>query len=276
MQPHQQREYTQCLICEKPLGHDSRSEGYMFCHSHRICSVCDAPLSPPQLRLCLKQYLESLEGQEDEKADRLDYNNVVITHPFCQLPLTKFNGQATVTQDGFQNISFSQSDIDLLNLIRLTCSPDPELSQITNENLAMDKAEVLLKNKDLEKKILFEVRMEAVLSMIKIVIRKDPKFRKNYLEEREKEFKSTKSPKEPQDIKDFKSVKEIKQYSEKVSLEAMIELHGLNPENRSENIKIYENRIKTIKTLMAKMNLSEPIAQEMCDKSLIQSGVFKR
>lgn len=88
---------SECSICNRPLGQESKDLGYLVCHDHRLCTVCNIDVSPHEVIYCLT-------------------NKVNVTHARCL---------------SFTEVPQVQSQLDLLNLRRLlteTCVRISELS----------------------------------------------------------------------------------------------------------------------------------------------------
>lgn len=95
----------ECKRCNAPLGLESRESGFHFCHKCRICTVCKQPLSAAETVTALTE-LESV-------------------HIRCMSKVPP-NSMGEITEDHLQ----------YLNMFRLMISPDPNLNEKTNEDIA--------------------------------------------------------------------------------------------------------------------------------------------
>lgn len=162
-----QLEFTTCIVCQKPLGADSRDAAMRLCHEHRKCSKCEKPLNAREQQLCHDRVIE----------DNAPIESLEVIHPRCEA-LT----HPTFEQDPTRSIK--QSEYDYLNMVRLPM-PDIQLSVTTNENNGMIYCNRLVVDMTFEEKLLFERILQAALAQCQIAVHTDPKFKKDALKERE-------------------------------------------------------------------------------------------
>lgn len=66
---------TECLICQKPLGSESRDLGIPVCHEHRKCSKCGRDVQLVEIEYCLKNKYPITHARELALSDQtLDTN----------------------------------------------------------------------------------------------------------------------------------------------------------------------------------------------------------
>lgn len=164
--------FTECVICKKPLGQESRDLEMRLCHEHRKCSKCEQDLRPAEQKWAHEKALESSDSIE-------------VIHPRCAV-LT----HPTPEQD--PTLSIKQSEYDYLNLIRLMIEPDQDLSVITNENNAMIRVQQWMTGlSSFDDKSVALKKLEACVAQASIIVRTDPKYRKDALKERDAKREKT-------------------------------------------------------------------------------------
>ena len=161
-------DFTECVVCQKPLGADSRDARMRLCHEHRKCVVCGRDLNAIEQRLAHDTSVAN-DGEPIEPV-----------HPRC-----KAATHPTIEQD--PTLSIKQSEYDYLNMLRLMVIPDEQLSVTTNENNAMIQCNRLITSMaSFDEKLLHLRMLEACVAQASIAVRTDPKYRKDALAEREK------------------------------------------------------------------------------------------
>src|SRR5215472_17418715 len=105
-----------CVICQKPLGQDSKDLGYTLCHEHRKCIYCEQNISPAENATCLKALGERRAGNGSQP----DYTEIVVTHASCWIYHHKKEDDPEVT--------VRQSTYDFANLCRLAIMPEMHLN----------------------------------------------------------------------------------------------------------------------------------------------------
>ena len=244
---------TECQICQNPLGSESRDLGYYFCHNHRICGVCEEPITARESKWCFESYLDSLK--ENENLEPLD---IEVIHPRCQkVPFEP-------------RVYIKQSEYDFLNLLRLTLIPQVELSSIENENNAALYGKQFLAGMDYERKALHLKRLEAYVEVNQSVLRQDPQFNRKYIEERDKEHAS-KAKQEK--VTSSRPVGRKPEAPKELQLGAFMELHGFTERKTAQKLM---NRWNDAINSLMKLGVPETEAREQCTQDLIKSGVFPK
>src|ERR1017187_9498577 len=150
---------SECLICSKPLGQESKDLDWRVCHAHRLCSVCGGEVRPIDVHNAQAKATEDSEPIE-------------ILHSRCAIASGKL---ATLSSD--PTISLKQSTYNLLNSARLMVDPDMALSIQTNENNAMIRStefirELLIGSMDYDKAYAHLKMLEACVANVSILIAK--------------------------------------------------------------------------------------------------------
>ncbi len=250
------KEYTECLICKKTLGADSREAGFMFCHDHRKCSICDGELNSNEARWCLKSYLEKYEKLDFKEGEAIDYSVITIVHPRCKA----IN----------HTVSISDSELDYLNLCRLLVTPNTDLSAVSNENIAMNASARLLKDMNHEQKLLHITMMQACIAQAQIIVKQDKEYKKDGLAEREKKH-FDKARREA--ITSTRPATKTSEDSEELQLGHFMELHEITERKLGlEYMKKYNNGVKQF----LKIGMAEQVARDMSIKALIDGGFIKK
>src|SRR5215467_9679643 len=234
--------HTECVVCDSPLGSETREAGVMFCHSHRLCIFCSEPLSETELKWCFKKFLESTP------LESLEPGNLELYRSRCAI-LNKKEPTVAVTQ----------SEFDLLNLIRLMITPDPQLSQVTNEDKAVVYSAKFIADMSFEQIGLHISMMEACIFNCRLTLKSDPNYRKDILTEREKEKRDRERLAQAPQVK-----QNNRQESLQIQVEHFIEMH--DPVNRDPAAvaKLVADMNKMIKTTMKSApNMKEEQARDM-------------
>lgn len=210
---------------------------------------CKEPLSVPELQWALSKHL----------TETPDLVGLDVIHPRCAVLNRTHESDPTRT--------ISQSEYDYLNLIRLSVTPNIELSTVTNENNAWLYSSKLVANMDFEQKSLHLKMLEACRAQVEVAIAQDPLRRKAYLEERERERFSTST------AKTSKATSGPKLGSKELQLKTFMELHGLTEMVSAE--KILNTRNKAVTALM-QVGFTEQDAIAACDRDLLKQGKLKK
>lgn len=241
------KEYNQCLICKANLGHETKLAELPFCHEHVKCSICNQAITAHEARWLLQQFMEEEKAENTANVPELDYTTLKIYHVKCSPIPDKMT-------------TIKQSDYDYLNILRLTFEPNTSLSTDTNEKEAGIWAPHLVENMNFEQKCLLQARMMAAIEAIGRAKLQDKDYRRNYLDERERErFKKAKettaiSPKPNHGIVTPKESKEAQ-------LAHFIELHFNSNPGHDIAKKILGEMNKSIDGLV-KVGVPEPTARE--------------
>ena len=256
-------ENASCLICKKPLGAESKDLGYLVCHQHRKCSTCSENLSVPEVKWCFTRFIED---SGDSTGEELDYQSVEIT---C----TKCHSLNHIGADKNPAAALKQSEYDYMNIVRLDMiDPDVSLSVVTNENIAMNATSRYVVGMTFEQKSIWLKKLEACVAQAWILVKQDSQYQKNYLAEREKKHYDNARK---ESLTSTRPSTKTSESSEELKLGAFMQDHALT--ERKIALKIMRDRNKSVKSLMAAFShMTEPQAQAMADKSLLESGVLKK
>ena len=241
---------TQCQICQKPLGQESRDQGFSVCHAHRVCVMCDKTLLAPEVALCLKRASESSDGAPYEPI-----------HPRCQVRLSRPTDPT---------LSIKQSDFDFLNLLRLMVVPNPNLSDITNCQNAMIQSdrlrEFLISQMDWDGVYSHLKMLEACVAAVSIAIKQDHSQLKKRSEAREAE-KAKVAAREARTSSRPTSTPTTD--PGELQLATFMELHAIA--ERKTALKLMRDKNKAVAAWI-KAGVPEKMALEMVTKNLIEQG----
>lgn len=104
-------EVSECTLCQKPLGQESRDLGYILCHDCRLCNDCKLPVSPQEITYC-------------------NSHSLVVTHARCLIYRDRALKDTVA-------VEVNESLIERNNLARLILQPDMNLSVETNQSNAI-------------------------------------------------------------------------------------------------------------------------------------------
>lgn len=247
-------EFSECIICGKPLGQDSKDARHRTCHDHRACIKCNLPLHPREIQLAHDRVIE----------DSADISTIQLIHTRCEV-VDKPAAQDSV-------LSIKQSEYDFLNMLRLMCTPNRELSGVTNENNAMIQSSRLIADMDFDSRLLHLKMMEACVAQVSIALRTDKSYRKEAFKEREEREKKlaekqklvSSSPKPP---------KVAAVDPEEIALGTFMELHGLTERKTAQSAM--RDMWKAVKGLTA-CGIPEPMARENVVKQMVLQGRLKK
>src|SRR5438552_14861121 len=122
---------SECLVCQKPLGQETKDLDYRVCLDHRTCGACGKELNPSQVHLAQARAFEESETLTVEH----------LLHPRCIIANGHF---ASVGSDPL--LSIRQSTFNILNSARLMLEPNMDLTIIGNENASLTAANEYCKN----------------------------------------------------------------------------------------------------------------------------------
>ena len=272
------REITECEVCQKPLGSDSRDEGFTLCHEHRLCSCCGQDLTPSQIALCYEwAYNKALKNPETAEEARKSFSlkDVVILHPKCDL-LNVNSATQTI----------SQVELNYLNDMRLALIPDFNLSMQADIEVSQVRSKRLLQNMDFDQLCRTLEKWRACLEVCQTTFLLDPSYRRGVLKDRQKEDfdkvlqARSRSAEEKEEKKKQPSLRErydkvqplIPKAKDTLSLEVFLASHTLtDPDTAKELHKLWRNGILSL----TKLGASEEEAIKQADASLIKNKQVK-
>jgi hypothetical protein len=247
------REFTECLVCNTPLGQESRDLDFRVCHEHRKCIKCSLDVTPKEVRLAYDIVLEN-QGTIPQDLE--------IEHARC-----KILNHPTIEKD--PTLSIKQTEYDLLNLIRLMVTPDLQLSSVTNENNAMIYSSRLVVDMTFDEKLLHMKMLQACVANVSIAVRQDPKYRKDALVEREK--KHLEQAKQEQKTSQRPQGKSATDENEVYLAEFM---RRFSIVDRKVAMKIKRDRDKAINAL-TELGIPLDLASKSVDADLCKRGLVK-
>lgn len=157
---------TNCLICQSPLGHDSKSQGYPTCLKHRHCTICKKQINPVELSLIVTPELVL------EMADATE----LLCHSRCH------------TSESVSSSVITGRDLLLCNIARLLLEPNMGCKLETNiESAQLLVTQFLHEKEHLETFMVLRVMEGCVARISSIVAKKDNTKIKAQLEEVRKE-----------------------------------------------------------------------------------------
>lgn len=250
---------TECIICAKPLGSDSRNEGYYFCHEHRKCTVCTEILTAHEAKWCYDKYVE----ESKEESIKIDLTKVEPIHARCYI--LRHRGDVT-------KISITQTEFDYLNLIRLMIEPDLDIDRVGNENAAYEKSARFIANMSFEQQQLHLSRIQACVAQVQNAINLNPLKKKESLNEREKE-KFTRAKREA--LTSSRPDNKTPEDSEELQLGHFMELHGLTERKTALDYMKRQNK-QVRKLLNDRVCETEKDALAMVTGMMIAGGFYKK
>lgn len=229
----------QCMICDSPLGADSKAAGYPFCHGCRKCSKCGQDLTSTECKWCIKEF-KSLEkringvGNTFEESE-LDYKGMEVIHPLC------------VERKDDPFITIRASEYDRLNQVRLAFCIDNSITStidIENARLAAIK---LFGTLTLEEKQVQQDKITKVLVTLQLLSQQDPKHRKSMIQERDKQIMQEQARVRDSKHTKVKEREETKPKLVEISLEEFKTKWQYADQNEaSKQYTLYKNTIKTL------------------------------
>ena len=243
------RTFTECIICERTLGEDSRSSGVMFCHDHLKCEICGDEISPSEAKWCYRRWYDLTSDPRDKE----NIKNITRVHTRCTIPQE-------------MTVPIKQTDLDFLNLIRLLVIPDMDLDQNSNEKIAYNASVQLIKNMNIEQTFIYMKKIESCLAQIQVARAQNPSLRKTIDAERTVKART-------ESVGSAKSSSATPKSAKEVELSTFMELHGL--EDRKEASEVLKERNKAIKSMMA-AGFQEEQAREMTNAMLLEQGRIKK
>ena len=239
-------EFTECVICQKPLGQDSRNLGYSLCHEHRKCIYCEKDISPAENITCLKALRERRSALSNGTPP--DYSEITVTHASCWI-----QNQRKIDDP---EITVRQSTYDFANLCRLAIIPELELNAKTNRENAEVEGHKLVQNMDYLEKTMFIERLEAIASFQRMLLKQDPKFNKELLELREKQKASVARVEASTSARPQPKVR-----AQDVQLAHFMEIYNIKEAEVGKKLLVQFN--KAIQDLQNRSGFDEPTAREM-------------
>ena len=160
---------SQCILCAKPLGSDSKDTGWLTCLEHRTCSVCNQPLTVVDVKLAYSFVLDS-----DGATESLE-----LKHARCRVPGPGLDISSDPT------LSVKQSYFDWLNTCRLCIQPDMALSKSTNETNAQVYHARFIEKMTFDEVYTHIGMMEACVMQARLAVSKDKEVLKKRADARE-------------------------------------------------------------------------------------------
>lgn len=248
---------TECVICKKTLGNDSRENGFIFCYEHRKCSICNTDLSARETKWCYDKYVE--ENSEPE-LEKIDFTKLEVYHARCY---TLRHSQSL--------IQLTQVEFDYLNLTRLIIEPNMDKSQLENEKDADTASARFIANMTYEQQQMCLSRMQASVAQVALALRLNPTKKKAEADVREKEkFNRARTEALTSSRPNTKSSED----SEEVQLGVFMEAHGLS--ERKIALEYMRRRNKQVKALMVALKIDEKAAIGMADGIMIKGGFYNK
>lgn len=245
---------TECVICKKPLGAESRDLGFPTCIEHRACHKCGKHLSAAELKWCHSRALE----------DGAELTTEGLIHPRCEL------SESHTIQDA--TLSIKQSEYTFLNLLRLKCIPNPDLSDDTNISNAALACENLITRMDFEAQRVHLLMMESALEVVQRHLRNNREELKTKFQESEKE-KIKQAKREA--LTSARPTSKKADSPEEQSLALFMETHGLTDRKVALTIwKKRENGIQQMLKLFPKMN--ESTVRDSVTADMVKNGLLPK
>lgn len=251
---------TECIICAKPLGADSRNEGYIVCHEHRKCVVCKENLTARECHWCADKYEEDYKQDKENPVKEIKYDVLEIIHARCY-----------TLRHSDSLVKITQTEFDYLNLIRLMIEPDLDIDRVGNENAAYEKSARFIANMSFEQQQLHLSRIQACVAQVQNAINLNPLKKKESLNEREKE-KFTRAKREA--LTSSRPDNKTPEDSEELQLGHFMEVHGV-PE-RKLAIEYMKRQNKQVRNLRETLKISEQEAIAMVTGMMIKGGFYKK
>ena len=156
---------SECVVCHKPLGADTKAEGFTLCHEHRVCCICkENAVTSTEAKFCINKFISE---SEEKDLTKLDFLDMEVYHVRCNV-IANHEPIATITQ----------THLDYLNIIRLMIEPNPNLNLEANiKNAVVNTNRFISQLDTYEKKVLHHRMIEAVYSETTSILGRDKKFR---------------------------------------------------------------------------------------------------
>lgn len=243
-------DFTECVVCLKALGQESRDMRFRTCRDHRACSVCGSSLTAREIEWCHAH----LEGEPIEK--------LILTHMRCSIVTHSASDDPT--------LSVKQSDLDYLNILRLMVVPDSDLNIVTNENNAMIQSARLISSMNFDQKLMHLKMLEACVAQCSVTIRTSPEYRKDLALEKQR---GTEKRAKLESITSSRPAGKSLDAPEEIALGTFMEMHGLSERTLAK--KILSDRNKAINSLVG-LGIPEALARENVNATLVKKGILKK
>lgn len=260
---------SECLICNKPLGQDSKDSGFIFCHEHITCTQCSAPLSSAEQKNAYDRFLESLDFKEGETEETVSHELVERLHARC-LVLSRQ-----------PKIEVNQVELDFLNNLRLLINlPEPnlEVSIVTNENSAAIYSRQVIRSMSLEQMRMHLAMIESVAASVRNAIN----LHANYKKEDDARFNKArftaptiKTPKhtESETVQGTSSTSVLPNKITQTREEALVrfmQVWQLSDKTKAKTL--FSNREKVRKTFMEGLKLPDKLALEKANEIMVKGN----
>lgn len=254
-------EYSECVICNSPLGQESKDYGFPFCHECRMCKKCGKPLDHTEAKEAWRTYLLILDPTEQETPNPEHARSEVI-HSYCRI----LDPDATIT--------IKRSDWEILNVLRLAITPDLELSDVTNENQAIITYSKFLQiNKMDHEMLLIHGRMlEACAAQAKIALSQNAEHRNEIQAQRKKKFDKIEKDRQASlkaAAKEAPAKEPSSRENKRVAVETFMEVFGLSDYASAKTL--FNERQKFIDAQI-KYGMTEVVARETVNAMLVSQG----
>lgn len=245
----------QCIVCDKPLGADTQSEGYLTCHAHRTCLKCGLPLTALDIKLSHNLYLEKLKHAESNH-EAFD-GGLELMHSRC------YSGFSTISDP---NQSIKQSELDILNACRLMIYPDMHLAKSTNESNAMIYGQKLISQMSNDEIYAHIGMMEACIAQASLLVHSNKDELKKRADKREADkFKTAKQQAQTSSRPSGTKADD----SGEVELATFMENFGIK--SRKVALKLQRDRDKAVEGLVKLLHIPSLLAKQTADESLLKN-----
>lgn len=168
---------TECVLCNRPLGQESKDLGWPYCHDHRKCVKCGEEISLLDAKI----------------SARLNDTDPQPKHNKCSLldkpPLIREN-----------MVAIDERYLNFLNACRLAIIPDAALNPQTNCQTAELFTQKLVVDMTLDEKFLMSEMLTAAATQVNIILGKDKAVAAKAISQKEsKKFKEALSEREKND-----------------------------------------------------------------------------
>ena len=170
---------TECKVCGKPLGSDSRNEGYQLCHGCRKCKNCFVALSAKETSSpgCVFQ-------------DLRNNGEWLVQHSNCD---PEASPEDVSPEGSVESIEIPadyqpiQTKLDEMNTFRLMLTPDPRLSIESNRQLARNAVKPFIHEMTPDAMLLMVSKVEAIMAELSTLLAKNMVSAKAITQARDKE-----------------------------------------------------------------------------------------
>lgn len=164
-------EISTCQIesCGKPLGQDSKDNGYIVCKDHQVCTICHETVQASTIRIIHNQ----------STAREETFSSASIVHNHCALLES-----GKTASNGLTTTSVTLQEIDLINRSRFFFNPQPELGVKGNVQNALLALPYLIKDMNLEQQFTMMKVFESCAAATSLLLKKDRKVIEEEIKER--------------------------------------------------------------------------------------------